>query len=349
MTGKERWINCLERKETDRFVFWPKLYGMEKRERYDEIGCDFHLPLPHFVKNDYGKCSFSQKREGDEYIRKYATPRGTLVAIDGIRETSHPVKMAVQSVGDIRTLTFFYENITVDADEDKHATTIAAYEKLGNRGIAASCAGSSPFMHFLESLAGIDSGHLLAEDHPKELERLLRAMHRVNVETLALICERCPSDIIYFMENTSTTVLSPGQFEKYCVPFMKDYCDIAEGHGRRLVYHMCGHLKNMLPLIDKLNFTAVEAFTSPPVGNATFAAGKAGLPGKSFIGGTNCLTWLKPAREIILEIEESLEELRIGGFGREGLAFSTGGMSPPGTTNETFAEVFNYLCKIPVK
>jgi cellobiose phosphorylase len=73
------------------------------------------------------------------------------------------------------------------------------------------------------------------------------------------------------VENTSTTLLSPAIFERYCWRHLNDYGRLIREHGKHHVLHMCGHLKALLPRIGELPAVAIEAFTRPPVGNTTLA------------------------------------------------------------------------------
>jgi uroporphyrinogen-III decarboxylase len=304
------------------------------------------MALLDFTGYKYGKCEKAAHMDGDNRITEIITPFRTLTEISGIdRATAseHPLKHPVESAEDMKALIYYYNDISVIINEERLETARGMHERLGIRGITAGGGGSSPFMLFLEHYAGIENAHYLAADYPELLSELLCAIQRVNTDNLRLVCKQSPADALYIMENTSTTILSPWQFEEYCIPFLKEYCGIADAYGRRLIFHMCGFLKDVLHMLRPLSFAVVEAFTSPPVGNTDLLDGRLVLPDKCLFGGTNCLTWLKPVEGIIGEIESSLKALRENGFGYNGVILSTAGMSPPGCKPETFREVCRYV------
>jgi hypothetical protein len=78
-----------------------------------------------------------------------------------------------------------------------------------------------------------------------------------------------------------------------------------------------------------------EAFTSPPVGNTRLVDGRTRCPSVCLIGGTNAALWLRPAREIIAEIERDLAALPH----RRGVILSSAGVMPPACDPKTVASV----------
>jgi hypothetical protein len=76
--------------------------------------------------------------------------------------------------------------------------------------------GESPLMYWIEWMAGIENAHLLLADHETEVETLFDAMHRVLLRKTEIMCENSPADAVYLTENTSTTLISPDQYRRYC-------------------------------------------------------------------------------------------------------------------------------------
>lgn len=197
----------------------------------------------------------------------------------------------------------------------------------------------------VEHLAGIENAQFLLFDHRETVEELFTAMHNSLLKKAEIMTDKNPADLIYFVENTSTTLISPAQYRKYCFKYIQDYGKIIEGNGRNFVLHMCGHLKKILPDLSKVKASAFEAFTSPPVGNTTLLDGRTACPDKCLIGGTNANLWTKPASEIIEEIEHDLNELPH----HRGIVVTSAGVMPPLCSPETIKEVCywvkNYDCK----
>ena len=157
--------------------------------------------------------------------------------------------------------------------------------------------------------------------------------------------EHSPVDMLYLTENTSTTLISPAQYRRYCLPQVRAYGEVVASYGRLLALHMCGHLKLLLPTLAELPAQAFEAFTSPPVGNTRLAEGRAACPSKCLIGGTNAVLWTKTADEMIAEIERDLDALPH----HRGIAVTSAGVMPPLCPPETIRAVCEWVKTYPVR
>jgi len=137
------------------------------------------------------------------------------------------------------------------------------------------------------------------------------------------------------VENTSTTLLSPEIFERYCWRHLKDYGDVIVGHGKGHQLHQCGTLHDLLPKIDELPATVIEAYSSPPIGDTPLVDRTELAPSMAVIGGTCANTWLEPVEAIC---EKMVRDLQAAG-GMRGVVYTCAGVMPPGCPIEKVAEV----------
>lgn len=361
MNAKERWLKTIRGEETDRLIFWPKIFNssymknqsapfcdMTIGQTHDYIGSDIQLYLPDYICLKSHSCSFEEKQEDGLQIKRYHTPHGMLEGIQKYDETTdsyHPVKMSVQTREDIMLMIEYFRSLIPEIDFDRLEEAKAIYKKFGDRGVVADNIGESPFMDFVEWYGGIENSQYLLLDYPDEMEELMSEMQRVNMRLTELKTAYSPADILYFTENTSTTIISPHQFTQYCKPFLTEYANLCRQEGRILFYHMCGHLKLLLDEIDSIPFDGIEALSSPPIGNTTFADTRNVIKEKCLIGGTNCLTWLRSPTEIIAEIQDSLSQLE----DFRGIILGTGGVIPPTCSPDTLKQVMEYLKTMPMR
>jgi uroporphyrinogen-III decarboxylase len=147
------------------------------------------------------------------------------------------------------------------------------------------------------------------------------------------------------VENTSTTLLSPDQYRRYCVPYLKTYADIFRNAGRPLILHMCGHLKDLLPDLARIPAVGFEAFTTPPVGNTTLAEGRAECPAHALIGGTNAVLWTRPVEEIEAALRRDLDALPH----HRGLVITSAGVMPPLCRPETIRCIAQWIYRYPAR
>ena len=200
-------------------------------------------------------------------------------------------------------------------------------------------------MEWIEHIAGVENAHYLLMDYQQEVEALFDVMHANLVKTTEILCEHSPADAFYMIENTSTTLISPDQYKRYCARHVGQYATITKAAGRNLILHMCGHLKALLPQLARIPAQAFEAFTSPTLGNTTLLDGRSGCPDKCLVGGTNAMLWLKPADEIISRIEEDLDDLPH----HRGIVVTSAGVMPPLCKPETIKKVCEWVKQYPAR
>jgi uroporphyrinogen-III decarboxylase len=190
-------------------------------------------------------------------------------------------------------------------------------------------------MDWIQHLAGIENGHFMLCDYREEVEALFENMHAFLCRRAEIIAEKCPAPVVYSVENTSTTLISPELFRQYPYQHLMDYGNVLSSAGKLHVLHMCGHLYDVLADVAKLPAVAIEAFTSPPVGNTTLKDGRTACSNKCLIGGTNAVLWTKTADEIFHEIKHDLDELAH----QRGVVVTSAGVMTPLCKPETIKEV----------
>ena len=350
MTPKERWLATLRLQSVDRLLFWPKLDGAYSRAQTDPFramdanaitewtGSDQHRWVGGCVRELHTRCAGETTVDGVLSRTCYHTPQGAAELVQQFDEGSqswHPVAFPIKSRDDLELMTAWYEDVRIELDVEMCARARENVARIGQTALTTASIGTSPFMQFIETLAGVENAHLLAADYPDEVAALLAAMHRVNIRHAELMVEHSPADLLYLIENTSTTLLSPQQFAQYCLPHLREYSDIARRAGRLLALHMCGHLHALLPLLATLPVAAFEAFTSSTLGNTTLLDGRTACPHVCLIGGTNAMLWLQPPAEIIAQLERDLTALPH----HRGIVVSSAGVMPPRCPPETIRAV----------
>ena len=66
--------------------------------------------------------------------------------------------------------------------------------------------------------------------------------------------------------DASSTVISPGVFEKFVAPYDAELIETAHSIGQRIVYHTCGGMMPILEMIADMEPDAMETFTPPSLG-----------------------------------------------------------------------------------
>ncbi|MHB0935840.1 MAG: uroporphyrinogen decarboxylase family protein [Armatimonadota bacterium] len=360
MTPKERWLAALRLQPVDRLPFWPKFdgaYPLSQAAPFREmgndalhawVGSDRHVWVGNGLREVRTCTAVESTTAGGVMRTVYRTPHGELEEVQHFDEGSqawHPVNFPVRTVDDIKIMTEVFEDVSVEVDLEALAEARARVASFGQDAVIASAIGTSALMQWVQALAGVEMAHYLLLDYPEEVEALFAAMHRDLRRRAELLAEYSPADILYLVENTSTTLVSPEQYRQYWFPQIREYAGITHAAGRILTMHMCGHLKALLPDLAQVPAQAFEAFTSPTVGNTTLLDGRTACPDKCLIGGTNASLWLEPAAAIIAQIERDLDALPH----HRGIVVTSAGVMPPRCAPETVRAVCAWLKGYPAR
>jgi uroporphyrinogen-III decarboxylase len=354
MTPKERWLAALHLQPVDRLPFWPKLNGsyaraqaapfrdMDAHSIHQWIGSDEHIGIPGCVREQRSRTGLRQQRNGDTLRTHYTVPGHEMVmrqVFDVDSQSWHPVQFPVETRDDILAMTAWYEDISVELDEASLQQSRFRAAEIGQTALTTNGIGESPLMHWVEWVAGVENAHFLLADHPDETEALFAAMHRVLLEKTRVLCAHSPADVLYLVENTSTTLISPDQYRRYCYPHISAYAAITQAAERDLILHMCGHLEAVLPDLARIPAQAFEAFTSPTLGNTTLLDGRSHCPNTCLIGGTNAMLWTRPATDIIARLDTDLAALPH----HRGIVVTSAGVMPPLCAPQTIKTVCDWV------
>ena len=326
MTGRERMAAALRGQEVDRFPVWLKMANrtwqglqpepcrsMPALDLLRAAGCDLvagcSLPAealacvrPHATE--------SVAVANGRRVTAIQTPDRTLVGeerIDPVTQTAHPSKYAAATLPDLASLRWYYRDTQYTVDPARtgpgqaRQRELAALDAYTTDGV-----GPSPLMHLMQHLCGPEACVYHLVDAPALFHELLELMHQDRLRYLRAVLPHCPADTFWLTENTSTTLISPAMFRDLCVPHLAEYGRLVLDHGLVPVHHMCGKLNAILEMIDALPALANEAYTTPPVGDASLAEGRRRMPSKALIGGTNAALWLQPVEAIVRAVAADL-------------------------------------------
>jgi uroporphyrinogen-III decarboxylase len=114
------------------------------------------------------------------------------------------------------------------------------------------------------------------------------------------------------MEDTSQMLSSPEMFRKFIEKHLEDYAEVAHARGKLFLPHMCGHLKDMLPVLKDMSLDGIEAVTPPPTGNCPVKLARKVLGSRRvLIGGIDATRFaLSPPDEFERTVAHVLAEMR---------------------------------------
>lgn len=282
MDGRERICAILSKKPMDRLC-WSALVddmtlsnlpgefqGFTPLDFYRQIGCDVFLLncwgmsydfcSPQLIWPDYVKEHV--RIEDDETFYEYNVDGNKLTRV---LKHGHPAKFPVTSTNELKLYCHMWEEARfVSKDEGSVYTKINA--EIGNAGITTRFWGPSTVPLLLEEIIGAQNFYYMLTDHRQEIESLMETIHNKHLQAFEILAKG-PCETVILCENTSTYYISPDTYQKYNRPHVKNFIDIMHANGKKAIIHMCGHIKNLLPLMQGLDMDGIHALTPPPTGD----------------------------------------------------------------------------------
>ncbi len=258
----------------------------------------------------------------------YRTPVGTIFTVSQqAPDSSHVwflMKHMVEQPEDLPVAKFLIEHTHYKPSYDTFRETEAA---VGEDGIALVMFARCPYLDFMITLAGWETGLLLHIDFPREVEEVLEAQAEKTMEGLQIIAES-PAQVAEFGDNTDGIMTSPKNFRKYCIPFYRRAVVPFRERGKLLGTHACGRMGTLLGVLPETELAYLEALVTAPMGNCTLAEARAAMRGKMAIQGglpsSMLLPSVKPA-EFRAYVEETLRQAAPG----DGFVLGLGDNTPP--------------------
>ena len=207
--------------------------------------------------------------------------------------------------------------------------------RIGEDGVVLTMAFSVPLIQFLKIDAGIMNGYYLLNDYPNEVNRLLDIYLRNYLSAYELMA-RTDLDMISTGDNMDSSIMTPGLFREYAVPFYREAAQRIHAHGKLFAGHWCGRTEGLLALAKDCGLDIVEAVVTRPMAEITLPEALDRLEGKVTLQGGI------PAVLVCLEggsaddFKRYMEETVLPLKGRKGFVLGMSDNVPP---NADFARV----------
>ena len=350
MTIKERLLNSILSKETDRvpfspflayyFDFLPEDIRVKGEFAYlKKIGADPLLrghAMAFTTKNK--NCSVQEIVKGNIRRKVINTKAGDLVFEYTFAESANTwylTEYPVKNKTDMQKAILYFEDMIVEENMQQIKDIVSGIKEDGLLLSLVGIYGKSAFQNLLENFMGTQNLVYMEQDEPKLLEELLYVMQNKNLKTVLLTAESDAEAAISW-EDSSTTNISPSLYKKYIFPEIKKWCDIFNSVKKPYVQHACGHIKKLIEIMVEENVSAIESVTPPPTGNIEIGEAFSIIPDNmALIGGIDPVFLLNESVENLCRYAESLIQSR----GKHGFILSNSDSCPPKVAEGKFIKL----------
>jgi hypothetical protein len=157
---------------------------------------------------------------------------------------------------------------------------------VGDDGVVPLEIPMRPYSDVLHTLVGWGEGLALMVGEGKPLVTQIVACLEQAHSRLAEDLAGLEGDMLFAPDNLDGQYISPRVFKEYLAPGYSAIADIGRRFGKRLVVHVGGPARRLVPLLAQAGVDGIEGIAGPPQGDVTLAeARQAAGPGMTLWGG----------------------------------------------------------------
>ncbi len=283
-------LSVYRRKRKPRLVWQPRLehwYKINQREGtlperyrhatlrdiYDDLGASvryFWSAEGFHTVHSSGVSVTREERDGCWYTR-WETHLGELSRIEKITQDSWmTTKYPVQSLDDLRVMEYVLDSSEHEFDSEVYERSLA---ELDERTAPTTIFPRVNLQRIFIDFIGYEEAIYLLYDHPREMERLIRAVDRSD-DRLAEVVKKSPFDIVNFGDNVHSDMLPPPLFERYVLSRYQALSELFHCAEKYTFPHWDGNVKPLMPYAMCSGFDGIEAVTFEPQGDISIENAK---------------------------------------------------------------------------
>lgn len=291
MTNRERLLAIMAGQSPDRIPWIPRLLIWHTAhtklgtlpERFRDLSLrqierDLGMGTPAregrvFTAEQTGSVDVESRREGESTLTTYRTPVGEVTTrhrstaeLDAVGIGGLEVEHMIKGPEDYAVVEYMAEHTSYTATPDDY---LRYEEEIGDDGYPLVAAGDCPFHHFLQKLAGYETGYLHLVDYPDRVEHLLRRMEEVERERQWPLIASSPARLILHGVHFDSSLTPPPMFAQHITPYYRDLSDLLHGRDKVLCMHADNDSRLILGHIQGAGFDMAETFTTDPLVSCT--------------------------------------------------------------------------------
>ncbi len=137
---------------------------------------------------------------------------------------------------------------------------------IGDDGVLIVAVGCTPLKR-LHIDFGLDHACLFVLDEPKAAKTICDLYWQRLWPVLVELAGDPRVDVACLMDNLDTPFFPPQLCEHYWTPYVRQAADLFEQHGKRLMVHACGKLRQLKQVLRDSHVHGLEGMPHPPIGD----------------------------------------------------------------------------------
>lgn len=242
-----------------------EIRGLSREEVEDYLGFCRAARHRTYPQLQFENVETKERREKDENIEEYLVQGKILVRrthrSDGVT-VPHIVKYPLQVEEDYDLLLSEMEDAHLDFD-------VAGFDALdahtGDAGLPILILHSCPAHLIMLQWAGYERFFLHLNDFPDKVEALIHRIEEIYRGNLWPAACKSKTELIFHGNHFSTQMTPPPIFEKYFLPYFKEFNEQMHGHGKKVMWHADADMGKLLGHVLEAGFDAAECLATVPL------------------------------------------------------------------------------------
>ena len=261
-----------------------------------ELGCPAWIPVRPWRMEGV---NVTEEKSPTERVLRYKTParelteRWTLGPDGDWWQVEYPVKGmddldALEAILESRSHTL-PNDIQVTLSRETHENHMTVLEMP-----------MQPYSDMLHNFLGWSDGLMLLMGKGKARLTEMMGLMEAKLEAMAQAVKSLPVDLILSPDNLDGQYISPMAFKNHFSQSYGRTAKILHSYGKKLIVHMGGPGKHLLPLMAEAGVDAVQGISGPPQSNADLAEART-------VAGPNLTLWGGIPQDLLMATHEETE------------------------------------------
>jgi hypothetical protein len=124
----------------------------------------------------------------------------------------------------------------------------------------------SPFGKLVHEYLGFDKTIYALADYEDEVHEFLDFVAEYDLKIIEMAAG-APCKLVIISDHADENLISPRQYQAYCIPFYQKACGILHNKGKFVSTHLDGNIKGYLPILGETGFDLLDGCTPYPMFN----------------------------------------------------------------------------------
>jgi hypothetical protein len=233
---------------------------------YREYGWGLPVHIYDWLSCLYDGIDVREQREGKIKRITYDTPAGSLYRtymLDQDGSWAPADRLIKDWEKDVPALKHLLSHTTYKADFSRAENFLRQTDGFGVCDLVIS---RSPFGKLVHEYLGFDKTIYALEDYGDKVEELLDFVEECDLKIIEMVAD-APCELVIISDHADENLISPRQYQKFCIPYYQKACGILHNKGKIVSTHLDGNIKGYLPILGKTGFDLLDGCTPSPMFN----------------------------------------------------------------------------------